>query len=116
MQFFILLKTLARYWRISQDTRTPPIVRGLIYAGLAATIAPKKLLPKNVPGIGLMDEKALAPAVIALAMVLIPSRVKKAYDREEKKEIKEEKAEGAAEAAQAEVSKPPPSTATPQPL
>lgn len=91
-----------RYWKMSQDPRTPPVVRGLIYAGLAATIAPKKLLPKNVPGLGLMDEKALAPAVIALAMVMIPKRVKEQYDRQEKQEIKEQKAEGAVQATEAD--------------
>jgi uncharacterized membrane protein YkvA (DUF1232 family) len=102
MPLLLLLKTIARYWRMSQDPRTPPIVRGLIYAGLAATIAPKKILPKRAHTLGLLDQEALAPAVIALAMVLIPKRVKKEYDRAEKAEIKEEKAEGAAEATAAE--------------
>lgn len=102
MPFFTLLRTLGRYWRMSQDPRTPPAVRGLIYAGLAATIAPKKLLPKNVPGLGLMDEKALAPAIIMLAMVLIPKRVKKKYDRIEEQEIQQQKQEGASQANEAE--------------
>jgi uncharacterized membrane protein YkvA (DUF1232 family) len=102
MPLFVLLRTLRRYWRMSQDPRTPPVVRGLIYAGIAATIAPKKLLPKNVPGLGLMDEKALAPAVIALAMVLIPKKVRKQYDRQEQRDIAEQKSEGAQEATEAE--------------
>jgi uncharacterized membrane protein YkvA (DUF1232 family) len=102
MNLVIIAKTLMRYWRMSQDPRTPSIVRGLIYLGIAATVAPKKLRPSNVPGLGLIDEAALVPSVIALAMVLIPKRVRDEYNQEEKAEIQENKAEGAAEAKQAE--------------
>jgi uncharacterized membrane protein YkvA (DUF1232 family) len=102
MNLVIFAKTMMRYWRMTQDPRTPPVVRGLIYAGIAATVAPKKILPKNVPVLGLIDEKALVPSIIALAMVLIPKRVKEEYDRKEKREIKENKVEGAMQSAQAE--------------
>ena len=101
MNFVIFAKTLMRYWRMTQDPRTPPVVRGLIYLGIAATVAPKKIIPKNVPGLGLIDDKALVPAVIALAMVLIPKRVREEYNREEKREIQENKVEGAQQAAEA---------------
>ncbi len=102
MNLVMIAKTLARYWRMANDPRTPVIVRGLILLGIAATIAPKKILPKNVPGLGLIDEAALVPSVIALAMLLIPKRVKEDYDRAEKREMLENKAEGAKEAAAAE--------------
>ncbi len=97
-----IIKTLRRYWRMTQDPRTPPVVRGLIWLGIAATIAPKKVLPKNVPGLGLIDDAALVPSIIALAMVLIPKEVKEKYDRMEKREIKTAKVEGAVQANVAE--------------
>jgi uncharacterized membrane protein YkvA (DUF1232 family) len=101
MNLVIIAKTLMRYWRMSQDPRTPAIVRGLIYVGIAATIAPKKLRPSRVPGLGLIDEAALVPSVIALAMVLIPKRVRDEYNQAENAEIKEIKAEGAQQATEA---------------
>lgn len=83
MNPLMIARTALRYWRMAADPRTPPLVRGLIYLGIAGTIAPRKLLPKNVPVLGLLDEKAVVPAMIALAMVLIPKRVKTDYERAE---------------------------------
>jgi hypothetical protein len=74
----------------------------LIYLGIEATVAPKQLRTNKFPGLGLIDEKALVPSVIALAMVLIPKRVRDEYNQAEKVEIKENKAEGAEQAAEAE--------------
>src|SRR4051794_26591489 len=102
MNLIVIAKTMMRYWRMAQDPRTPAVVRGLVYLGIAATIAPKKLRPKNVPGLGLIDEAALVPSIIALAMLLIPKQVKEEYDRKEKQEIEENKAEGAEASAEAE--------------
>lgn len=98
-----IVKALRRYWRMTQDPRTPPIVRGLIWFGIAATVAPKKVLPKNVPGLGLVDDAALVPSIVALIMVLIPKEVKEKYDRQEKEEIKQNKIEGAVQAEVATV-------------
>ena len=86
MNWAMLGSTVLRYWRMAHDRRTPPIVRGLIYVGIAATVTPKKWHPKNVPGLGLLDEKALVPAVIALAMVLIPKKVREEHEREAERE------------------------------
>lgn len=101
LKYVPIVKALRRYWRMTQDPRTPPIVRGLIWFGIAATIAPKKVLPKNVPGLGLVDDAALVPSIIALTMVLIPKEVREKYDRMEKREIKENKVEGAVQAHEA---------------
>ncbi len=93
MKWIIPLKAFMRYWRMAQDPRTPGVVRLLVYAGIFFTVAPKKLRPQALR-MDVLDEAALVPSLIALAMVLIPSKVKEEYDRVEKKEIKEQKAEG----------------------
>ena len=102
MRFIMILKTLARYWRMAKDPRTPDIVRYLIYGGIAYTLSPVDLLPDFVPGLGLLDDAAVLPSVIALAMLLIPKEVKESHDAKEEMEIKDQKVEGAIQSARTE--------------
>ena len=95
MKFFTIAKTLMRYWRMAQDPRTPKIVKYLIYGGIAYSLSPIDLIPDAIPFLGILDDAAVLPSVIALAMILIPKDVKK---------LVQNKAEGrlAAENAEAE--------------
>ncbi len=75
--------TLYRYWRMTQDPRTPTAVRVLVYTAIALTLTPKRVLPKQLQGLGLLDEVALVPAVIAAAVLLIPKSVKDDHHNEQ---------------------------------
>jgi uncharacterized membrane protein YkvA (DUF1232 family) len=96
------LKTMARYWRMANDPRTPKAVKWLIYTGLIYTFSPIDLLPDYVPGLGLLDDAAVLPGLITLAMMMVPKEVKKEHDREEKTGIKDTKLEGHVKAEVAE--------------
>lgn len=103
MRFVGLAKTLARYWRMTQDPRTPGFVRWMIYGGIAVTLVPDDWLPDWVPGLGLLDEAAVLPSVIALSMLFVPEEVKREHDAREVRELAQRKAEGTIKAEQAEL-------------
>jgi uncharacterized membrane protein YkvA (DUF1232 family) len=87
MKWITIVRTFHRYWKMAHDPRTPPAVRYLIYFGVLYTLSPVDLLPDWVPGLGLLDEAAILPGVIAVAMLLIPQAVKEGQDLKEHKEI-----------------------------
>jgi uncharacterized membrane protein YkvA (DUF1232 family) len=93
MRFLTYAKTLSRYWRMTQDRRTPAAVRWLIYGGIAVTLIPDDWLPDWMPGLGLLDDAAIIPSVIALSLLLVPEEVKRDYDAREERELAENKAE-----------------------
>jgi uncharacterized membrane protein YkvA (DUF1232 family) len=95
MKFVSIARTLMRYWKMAHDPRTPKAVRYLIYGGIAYTLSPIDLLPDWVPGLGLVDDAAVLPGVIALSMMMIPKEVKEQHDAKEEKEIAESHMEGA---------------------
>jgi uncharacterized membrane protein YkvA (DUF1232 family) len=87
MKYISVFRTLRRYWSMAHDPRTPPIVRYLIYAGIAYTVSPIDLLPDWIPGLGLLDDAAVLPGIIAAAMILVPKEVKEAEDLKAEKGI-----------------------------
>ena len=103
LKYIPMLKTLSRYWKMTQDPRTPPVVRYLIYAGLVYTFSPIDLLPDFVPVLGLLDDAAVLPTLITLAMTMIPKDVKRTHEKHEVKELTRIKGEGHVQAEQAEV-------------
>ena len=80
MKWVSLLRTFHRYWKMAHHPRTPKAVRFLIYFGIAYTLLPIDLLPDWIPGLGLVDDAAILPGVIALAMILTPREVKEQID------------------------------------
>ncbi|HEY0868211.1 MAG TPA: DUF1232 domain-containing protein [Fimbriimonas sp.] len=87
MKWITILRTIHRYWKMAHDPRTPPSVRYLIYFGIFYSLAPFDLLPDWVPGLGLIDDAAILPGVIAVSMLLIPREVKESEDLKEHREI-----------------------------
>lgn len=103
MRFLGYAKTLSRYWRMTQDPRTPSIVRWMIYGGIAFTLIPDDWLPDWIPGMGLMDDAAIIPSVIAFSMLLVPDEVKRDHNAREVRELAQNKAEGQMQAEKAEL-------------
>jgi len=80
---------------MAHDPRTPAAVRYLVYGGIAFTLIPDEWLPDWVPGLGLVDEAAIIPGVIAVSMMMIPQEVKDDHDAEAEKGIERKKEAGA---------------------
>jgi uncharacterized membrane protein YkvA (DUF1232 family) len=95
MKLFGMARTLMRYWKMAHDPRTPKIVRFLIYGGIAYTLMPVDLLPDAIPVLGLIDDAAVLPGVIALSMIMVPKAVKQGHDRKEETEIRQNMAKAA---------------------
>src|SRR5690242_6289347 len=93
MKHLSVLRTLIRYWRMAHDPRTPPIVRYMIYGGIAYSLSPIDLLPDWIPGIGLLDDAAILPGIIAAAMILIPQEVKEKEDKKAEQGIAKKQVE-----------------------
>ncbi len=94
MRWISLVRTVHRYWRMAHDPRTPAAVRYLVYGGIAFTLIPDEWLPDWVPGLGLVDEAAIIPGVIAVSMMLIPQEVKDDHDAEAEVGIERKKESG----------------------
>lgn len=67
---------------MAHDPRTPSAVRYIIYGGIAFTLIPDDWLPDWIPGLGLVDEAAVIPGIVAASMLLIPNEVKEESERE----------------------------------
>lgn len=94
MNAISVVRTIVRYWRMAHDPRTPPWIRYMIYAGIVATLMPKKILPKGIPGMSLVESGAVLPGIVAVSMMMIPNRVKESEDLKSEKGIERKKIEG----------------------
>lgn len=87
-------RTLLRYWRMTRDPRTPNAVRYLIVGGIVYTLIPDRLKPQWLPGLGLLDDAAVLPSVIAMSMLMIPQEVKDAHDAHAERQIEAKREAG----------------------
>lgn len=102
LRFLTIGKTLMRYWRMSQDPKTPNLVKGLVYTGMGLILVPPKLRPKFLRGQSVLEEEAIAPGLITLAMLMIPKEVHEKHTSKEENQIERKKTEGAHQAVKAE--------------
>lgn len=79
---------------MAHDPRTPVAVRYIVYGGLAFTLIPDDWLPDWIPGLGLLDDAAVIPGVVAASMLLIPQEVKNDADHEAEKVVEDKKKAG----------------------
>ena len=66
---------IAFYRRVAAHPRTPRLGRLLLLAALAYTLSPIDLIPDFIPLTGHLDDLIIVPALIALALWLIPRDV-----------------------------------------
>ena len=59
----------------AQDPRVPWTARGIILFALGYALSPIDLIPDFIPVIGYLDDLLILPALIALALRLIPAEV-----------------------------------------
>ena len=95
MGWFSAFRTIRRYWKMAHDPRTPKAVRYIIYGGVAFSLVPDDWLPDWIPGLGLIDEAAVIPGVIAASMLLIPQEVKNDTLQEDEAKVERNRKAGA---------------------
>jgi uncharacterized membrane protein YkvA (DUF1232 family) len=57
------------------DPATPTLARNIIVIAIAYAASPVDLIPDFIPGLGQLDDLVILPALIALAVRLIPPEV-----------------------------------------
>ena len=68
-------RELKVYRLILGDTRTPKLPKRLLGLALAYAISPIDLIPDFIPVLGQLDDLLIVPALVILAMKLIPIEV-----------------------------------------
>jgi uncharacterized membrane protein YkvA (DUF1232 family) len=76
MRFLSLSQSIYRYWLMINDPRTPKWVKVMIVGGVGFTLVPEEWLPEWMPEMGLRNDLAVIPSLIALSMLAIPPEVK----------------------------------------
>lgn len=71
-----LKQELRFYQGVLKDARTPRIAKALLGFALAYALMPFDLIPDWIPVLGHLDDLILVPALIMIALKLIPDKVK----------------------------------------
>lgn len=77
------VKARVVYYRaLYRDPRTPRLARALLWIAIGYTLMPFDLIPDFIPVVGHLDDLVIVPALLLLALSLIPSDVKKEHAHE----------------------------------
>ena len=68
-------RELAFYRRVLQHDRTPWLAHGLLWIALAYVASPIDLIPDFIPILGHLDDLIIVPAMVIIALRLIPDDV-----------------------------------------
>jgi uncharacterized membrane protein YkvA (DUF1232 family) len=70
-----LKRELRVYQLVLKDSRTPKLAKWLLGLAVGYTLLPFDLIPDFIPVIGHLDDIIIVPALITLALKLIPAEV-----------------------------------------
>ncbi len=71
------LKLHAAYYRaLYRDPRTPLPARALLWLAVGYALMPFDLIPDFIPVIGHLDDLIIIPALVLLALAMVPAAVK----------------------------------------
>lgn len=70
-----LKRELRVYQLVLKDRRTPKLARLLLGLAVGYALSPVDLIPDFVPGLGYLDDVVLVPALVLLALKMVPREV-----------------------------------------
>jgi len=68
-------RRVAYYRAIYRDPRTPWLARALLWVAVGYALLPFDLIPDFLPVVGHLDDLLLIPALVLLAMKMVPPEV-----------------------------------------
>jgi len=71
----ILRREIRTYQLVLQDNRTPRPAKWLLAAAIGYTLLPFDIIPDFIPFIGHLDDVIIVPALMILALKLIPPEI-----------------------------------------
>jgi uncharacterized membrane protein YkvA (DUF1232 family) len=71
-----LKRSLRTYRLIAQDPRTPRLAKVLLGLAVGYLLMPFDLIPDFIPVIGHIDDAIIVPALIVLALKMVPNEVR----------------------------------------
>ena len=70
-----LRREIRVYQQVLRDPRTPHLSKALLWLAVGYTLLPFDLLPDFIPLVGHLDDLVIVPALVILAMRLVPGEV-----------------------------------------
>jgi uncharacterized membrane protein YkvA (DUF1232 family) len=70
-----LKRELRVYQLVLKDRRTPRLARFLLGLAVGYALSPVDLIPDFVPVLGYLDDLVLVPALVILALKMVPKKV-----------------------------------------
>lgn len=67
---------VAYYWRVYEHPDTPWPAKALIWLAVGYALSPIDIIPDFIPVIGHLDDLVIVPALVLLALWLVPETVK----------------------------------------
>ncbi|MBU2008974.1 MAG: DUF1232 domain-containing protein [Chloroflexi bacterium] len=70
-----LKRELRVYQLVLKDRRTPRLAKVLLGLAVGYALSPVDLIPDFLPGLGYLDDLVIVPALVILALKMVPRQV-----------------------------------------